>query len=122
MREEMGLEGGGDGGLEFLDTLVCAAPAITVDLAEGGDVELGFDVGVGGVTLASSGVGVIMGGGSEGILRRTVGLEEFYPSLGPVTVQTTIVLPIVKRLLPSLEGWVEIEAVIRRSSFHLRPS
>ena len=27
-----------------------------------------------------------------------------HPSLGPLTVQTTIVLPIVNKLLPSLEG------------------
>lgn len=28
----------------------------------------------------------------------------------------------VSKLLPSLAGWVEIEAVILRSSFHRRPS
>jgi hypothetical protein len=37
-------------------------------------------------------------------------------------VQITMVLPMVRRLLPSLEGCVEIDADSFRSSFHLRPS
>lgn len=44
------------------------------------------------------------------------------PSRGPVIVHTTEVLPIVTRLLPSAEGWVEMLAESLRSSFHLRPS
>lgn len=45
-----------------------------------------------------------------------------YPSLGPVMVQTTEVLPITTRLLPSLAGWVEIDTENLRSSFQRRPS
>ena len=45
-----------------------------------------------------------------------------YPSLGPEIVQTTLVLPIVTRLLPSVEGWVDMLADSLRSSFHRRPS
>lgn len=49
-------------------------------------------------------------------------LEFPYPSLGPVIVHTTEVLPITTRLLPSLAGCVEMDAENLRSSFQRRPS
>ena len=45
-----------------------------------------------------------------------------YLSRGPLIVHITMVLPTVNRLLPSLADWVDIEADMRRSSFHRRPS
>ena len=41
--EEVGLEGGGDGRLEFLDAFVGAGAAAAVGGGEGGDVDVGVN-------------------------------------------------------------------------------
>jgi hypothetical protein len=107
--------------LNFLDSFIGACSgASTVESREWGDVDFGFDLRVGVVALAfavprrqSQNVDVKMS---------MDGITSSYPSRGPVTVHRTMVLPIVTRLEPSLDGCVLIEAVMRRSSFHRRPS
>ena len=81
MCEEVGLEGIGDGDLQFLDALVSAVAAAAVHLRKGCDRELGFNGGVSVVPLASTGdpsqIGVnskvqSCGGGINSMLAHTL--------------------------------------------------
>lgn len=99
--------------LDLLNSLVCSTSASSVRCGKWCNVDFSLNQCVIVISLATT--------------TRTSALIhvtecQTYPSLGPVIVQTTDVLPIVTRLLPSLAGCVEIEATMRRSSFHRRPS